>query len=108
MWYQVALTGMVAICLRAKVNTPESLRRSGPAYVWAGPPKATSARPPPVFARPSAPDRLLGGLRRQRLDYFAAFTNRDHSSIWIGDERVRPVLRMEDGGFALEPHHGAP
>jgi hypothetical protein len=37
MWHEVALTDMVAICLRSKVDTPESLRRSAPAYVWAGP-----------------------------------------------------------------------
>jgi hypothetical protein len=37
MWHEVALTGMVAICVRSKVGTPESMRRSGPAYVWASP-----------------------------------------------------------------------
>ena len=37
MWHEVALTGMVAICLISKVDTPASLRRSGPAYLWAGP-----------------------------------------------------------------------
>ena len=29
MWHDVALTGMVAICLISKVDTPASLRRSG-------------------------------------------------------------------------------
>jgi hypothetical protein len=29
MWHEVALTGMVAICVRSKVDTPASLRRSG-------------------------------------------------------------------------------
>jgi hypothetical protein len=44
MWHEVALTGMVAICLRSKVDTPESLRRSAPAYVWAGPTRHHSLR----------------------------------------------------------------
>ena len=29
MWHDVALTGMVVICLISKVDTPASLRRSG-------------------------------------------------------------------------------
>ena len=50
MWHEVALTGMVAICLISKVDTPESLRRSGPAYVWAGPP-ALKASAAPMSAK---------------------------------------------------------
>jgi hypothetical protein len=64
-----------------------------------------------VLARPSAPDQLLGRLPRQRLDYFPAFTARDHSFIWTGDEPIRAVPRTEDGGFTLlhvEPHHTTP
>jgi hypothetical protein len=74
-------------------------------------PKATSAEPPPVFARPSASDRLLGRLPRQGLDYFPAFTARDRLSVWIGDDHIRSFGRKEDRNFALlhvEPHHGTP
>jgi hypothetical protein len=142
MWHEVALPGMVVICLLSRVDTPASLRRSGPAYLWAGPSRHHFAaresgrsngelgldelrgalaqalasvgragvsvtvrirvvilrlssggkgqdlawtgsdgvaeghkrQATLVFARPSAPDLLLGRLRRQRFDYFAAFT----------------------------------
>jgi hypothetical protein len=58
MWHEVALTGMVAICLRSKVDTPESLRRSAPAYVWTGPTRHHLA------ARGSGRSSAELGLRR--------------------------------------------
>jgi hypothetical protein len=76
MWPEVALTGMVAIWLISKVDTPKSLRRSSPAYVWAGPsPHYFAARGSGRCNGELCPDELRGALAQAiasiRADHLA-------------------------------------